>query len=66
MKVKDLIKWLETQNQELEVSVIEVGGDYSIDEEGNDTHYTYTDTVVFDDPKLQATITKHSLILGVE
>lgn len=66
MKVKDLIKWLATQDQELEVSVIEVGGDYSIDEEGNDTYYTYTDAVVFDDPQLQATITKHSLILGVE
>lgn len=66
MKVKDLIKWLETQNQELEVSVLEVGSDYSYDDEGNDTHYEYTTETVFDDPKLQSTVTQYSLILGVK
>lgn len=65
MKVSAFIEWLKTQDQSLEVSVVEYAenGEWNYGEwhERHDAQ-----AVCFDDPQMQATITKFSLILGVE
>lgn len=69
MKVSEFIKWLEKQNQDLEVYVVEYeeGADWCYD--GVDEvykEYTTAYSVCFDDPVKQSTTTQFSLILGVE
>lgn len=61
MNVATFIKWLEKQPQHLEVSVLEVESGY----DGGGDEYTRTEAVCFDDPQMQSTQTKMSLILGV-
>lgn len=60
MKVKEFINWLEQQNQNLEVCVIQVGEGY----DGEGEYYKEPLSVCFDDPKVQSRQTKLSLILG--
>jgi len=62
MKVVEFIKWLEQQNQNLEVCVIQVGVGY--DAEGE--YYKEPFSVCFDDPKAQSRQTNLSLILGLD
>lgn len=69
MKVKDFIKWLEKQNQDLEVSVVEYCEYEDWCYNGEDevlTSIATTQAVCFDDPPLQSRTTDYSLILGVE
>lgn len=65
MKVREFIIWLEKQNQDLEVCVVEYEafGDYGFDGE------VEVETAIatsFDDPANQSTTTQFSLILGIE
>lgn len=62
MKVSQFIQWLQTQPQDLEVSVLEVEQGY----DGGGDEYTRTEPVCFDDPHMQSRRTQLSLILGVE
>lgn len=62
MNVSSFIKWLEKQPQHLEVSVLEMEKGY----DGGGDYYERTGVVCFDDPQMQSTQTKLSLILGVE
>ena len=69
MKVKEFIKWLETQDQELEVAVVEYREEDDWCYNGEDEELrtcTYADGVCFDDPIRQASATKYTLTLGVE
>jgi len=69
MKVKEFIKWLEKQDQELEVNVVEYGEyhDWVYGEEGEiGINVISTQAVCFDDPIKQSKTTDYSLTLGVE
>ena len=65
MNVAQFIKWLEKQPQHLEVCVIEARTD-NLSGAFGDESTTMVDSVCFDDPQLQACITSHVLVLGVE
>lgn len=68
MKVRDFIKWLEKQNQELEVSIVECcpNGELVYTESGMSIEVQTAEAVCFDDPHMQSRQTSMSLILGVE
>lgn len=67
MKVSQFIKWLETQDQNLEVCVMEKSEETDYYWDGEDeirkTEVCFTE-VCFDDPQMQSTKTQFSLILG--
>jgi hypothetical protein len=69
MNVREFIKWLDKQDQELEVCVVEYQeyGDWGYDGE-NEVYVDVTtaNAVCFDDPSRQSQTTDYSLILGVE
>lgn len=67
MKVKDFIKWLETQDQELEVYVLEKSEEYAYSFDGVDETcnlVTYVQEVCFDDPVMQSSKGKYGITLG--
>jgi hypothetical protein len=64
MNVATFIKWLERQPQHLEVSVIE-NSTQTEDGAFGSEEISVTEAVCFDDPHMQSTQTKFSLILGV-
>lgn len=67
MKVSQFIKWLETQDQNLEVCVMEKSEEWGYHWDGeneNASLETYFTEVCFDDPQTQSTKTQYSLILG--
>lgn len=69
MKVSAFIKWLEQQDQNLEVSVIEsyTSTDYVWDGEDEVRVETTSNIATcFDDPRTQSSTTTYSLILGKE
>lgn len=69
MKVGAFIKWLETQDQNLEVCVMEKSEEWAYGYDGeNGTHnlVSYFQEVCFDDPQTQSSKTQFSLILGCE
>ena len=69
MKLKEFIKWLEKQDQELEVNVVEYQEDGYYRFDGESEVYVESNTanaVCFDDPSRQSQTTDYSLILGVE
>lgn len=69
MKVHEFISWLEKQDQNLEVCVVEYeeGSDWCYDgQEEVYKEYTTATAVCFDDPDKQSSKTQFSLILGVE
>lgn len=70
MKVKEFIKWLEKQDQELEVNVVEYeeyqDWAYNEDEGEIGINVPSAQAVCFDDPIKQSRSTEYSLILGVE
>lgn len=67
MKVSQFIKWLETQDQNLEVCVMETNDEEDWVWDGEDERRvieSVTSAVCFDDPPMQSTKTQYSLILG--
>lgn len=67
MKVSQFIEWLKTQDQNLEVCVMEKSEEYDYVWDGENENCrltTYFQEICFDDPKTQATVTQFSLILG--
>ena len=64
MSAATFIKWLEKQPQHLEVSVIE-NSIQTEDGAFGSEEVSVTEAVCFDDPQMQSTQTKLSLILGV-
>lgn len=63
MKVAQFIKWLEKQDQSLEVCVIQADTEH---QDGGTCGEIFVESVCFDDPTLQSSKTEFCLILGTE
>lgn len=69
MKVHEFIKWLEKQDQSLEVCVVQYyeSEEWCFDGEGETLRdFENAEAVCFDDPVKQSTTTQFSLTLGIE
>ena len=62
MKIKAFVKWLESQDQNLEVCVVEVFKEYK---EHSNREQSCAQAMCFDDPVRQSNSTKQTLVLGV-